>query len=172
VAAQGWVDGGATLGSSDGTVAQGLGESWGVQRRLREGAKERLRLRRSWGSLGVWVTRATDAAHPTGSLQLAQIGARGGFLEGSRRGQGQRAGSDWMWHGGEGPGAEERPWRIGLAKQRRCGEEGDDPDLWGHRVSASREEEGARCWPGPGQVVGPGVRGRAERGGRTLAELD
>jgi hypothetical protein len=114
--AQGRVDSSATLGSSDGTAAQGLGESWGVQRRLREGAKERLRLRRSWGRLGVWVAHATDATHPAGSLRLAQIGARGGFLEGSRRGRGRRAGSDWMRRGGEGPGAEEWPWRIGPAK--------------------------------------------------------
>jgi hypothetical protein len=35
--------------------------------------------KKGWGSLGVRVTRATDAAHPAGSLWLAQIGARGGF---------------------------------------------------------------------------------------------
>jgi hypothetical protein len=67
------------LGSSDGTAAQGFGESWEVQRWLREGAKEWLWLRRSWGGLGMRVARATDATHPAGSLQLAQIGARVGF---------------------------------------------------------------------------------------------
>jgi hypothetical protein len=35
--------------------------------------------RRGLGNRGVRVARATDAAHHTGSLRLAQIGARGGF---------------------------------------------------------------------------------------------
>jgi hypothetical protein len=35
--------------------------------------------KKGWGGLGMRVTRATDAAHPAGSLRLAQIGARGGF---------------------------------------------------------------------------------------------
>jgi hypothetical protein len=123
-------------------AAQGLGESWGVQRRLREGAKERLRLRRSWGGLGVWVTHATDAVHPAGSLRLAQIGARGGFLEGSRRGK-----ADVLARTGCGAGERAQVQRSG------CGGSGQ----------RSRDGAGRK-----GTILTCGVIGsaRAERRGR------
>jgi hypothetical protein len=50
---------------------------------------------------------------------------------------------------------------AGQRSRERC-EEGDDPDLWGHRVSESRERA-RRCWLGPGQADGPGGRGRREK---------
>jgi hypothetical protein len=65
--------------------------------------EERLCLRKGWGGLGVRVTHATDSAHRTCSLRLAQIRARGELLEGSSNGRGRRAGSSRVRRGGEGP---------------------------------------------------------------------
>jgi hypothetical protein len=110
----------------------------------------------------------TDSAHHACSLRLAQIRAWGELLEGSRRGRGRRADSGRVRRGGEGLGC--RGAAGGGAGQRsreRC-EEGDDPDLWGHRVSESRERA-LHFWLGPGQADGPGGRGRGERSWRMRA---
>jgi hypothetical protein len=111
----------------------------------------------------VRVTRATDSVHHAGSLRLAQIGARGGLLEGSRHGQDWRAGSDWMRRGERGLGAEERPGRSRSAKQRRCEEEGQEAD---GGPGVSEERVGRRgYWFRPGQALGPGEREGKEKAG-------
>jgi hypothetical protein len=108
----------------------------------------------------VRVTRATDAAHPAGSLRLAQIRARGGFLDGSRCGKagvlartgcgaGERAQVQRSGRGGSGQRS--RGWRE---------EEEDDPDMWGRRISESRE---GRSAAGLGRGKQPAQEGGGER---------
>jgi hypothetical protein len=101
-----------TLGLSDGTAAQGFGESWEVQWRLRESAKELPWLRR--------VGRPRRAGHPCNGCRASRgfVAARpnrgsGGLLEGSRRGAEPACGSGQMRRGVEGPDAGERPGRSG-----------------------------------------------------------
>jgi hypothetical protein len=100
----------------------------------------------------VWVARATDASHPAGSLRLAQIGARGGFLEGSRRGQGRRAGSDWMRRGGEGQ--VQRSGRGGSGQRSRDGAGGKGTTLTCGVIGSARIERRR----GRGSGLGRGKR--------------
>jgi hypothetical protein len=65
----------------------------------------------------------------------------------------------------------QRHGRGGVASEAESGARRKEKKLTGG-PGVSEEREGRRgCWLGPGQALGPGERGRAERGERTWAGL-
>jgi hypothetical protein len=85
------------------------------------------------------VTRATDAAHPVGSLPLAQIRARGGFYRDLGVGRGRCAGSGWVRHGGAAPGCRGAAGRSGQRSREQREEEGEGADGRARSVSGDVE---------------------------------
>jgi hypothetical protein len=109
----------------------------------------------------VRVARTTDSSHHAGSLLLAQIGAQGEFLEGSRRGQGRRAAQAGC---SAGERAQVQESGRGEAGQRSRGDARRKEKRLTSGPGVSEEREGRRgCWLGPGEALGRGEREGAKR---------